>query len=69
VQGHYGYFGITGNFRTVAGYFLQVKRAWHKWLNRRSRGNLMTWELFVRMLERYPLPNPRIVHQYAGANP
>jgi len=65
VRGHYGYFGITGNYRTLAGYFLQVKRAWHKWLNRRSRGNQLPWELFVKLLERYPVPNPRIVHQYA----
>jgi RNA-directed DNA polymerase len=69
VQGHYAYFGITGNYRTLAGFLLQVKRSWHKWLSRRSRGNQMPWELFARMLEHYPLPSPRIVHQYAGANP
>jgi group II intron reverse transcriptase/maturase len=69
MQGHYGYFGITGNYRAVAGFFLQVKRSWHKWLNRRSRGNQLPWELFVKLLERYPLPNPRVVHQYAGAKP
>jgi RNA-directed DNA polymerase len=69
VQGHYAYFGITGNYRTLAGYLLQVKRSWHKWLSRRSRGNQIPWELFTKLLEHYPLPNPRIVHQYAGANP
>lgn len=67
VRGHYGYFGITGNFRTIAGYLLHVERAWHKWLNRRSRGNQLPWELFLKLLERYPLPSPRIVHQYANA--
>ena len=69
MQGHYGYFGITGNYRALAGFFLQVKQSWHKWLNRRSRGNQLPWELFMKLLERDPLPNPRIVHQYAGANP
>jgi RNA-directed DNA polymerase len=69
VRGHYGYFGITGNYRSLEGYYLHVKRAWHKWLNRRSRGNQLPWDVFVKILERYPLPNPRIVHQYASAKP
>jgi group II intron reverse transcriptase/maturase len=65
IRGHYGYYGITFNMRSLESYYLQVKRAWHKWLNRRTRGNKFPWELFVKMLEKYPLPSPRIVHQFA----
>jgi RNA-directed DNA polymerase len=65
IQGHYGYYGITGNWDSLASYFHRVKRAWHKWLNRRTHGNKLPWDLFVKVLERYPLPSPRIVHQYA----
>lgn len=64
VQGHYGYYGVTFNMRGIKSFYEQVKRSWHKWLNRRSRDKDMPWERFERLLERYPLPMPRIVHQY-----
>lgn len=41
------------------------KRSWYKWLNRRSRDKQMPWPRFNRLLDRYPLPRPRIVHQYS----
>jgi RNA-directed DNA polymerase len=65
VQGHYGYYGVTFNMRGVKGFYEQVKRSWRKWLNRRSRDKDMPWERFNRLLERYPLPEPRIVHHYS----
>lgn len=65
LTGHYGFYGITGNFRSLKGFFEQAKRSWRKWLNRRSRGRDMPWERFNRLLARYPLPAPRIVHRYA----
>ncbi|MEW6663776.1 MAG: group II intron reverse transcriptase/maturase [Thermodesulfobacteriota bacterium] len=65
VQGHYGYYGVTFNMRGIKSFYEQVKRSWHKWLNRRSRDKDMPWERFNRLLERYPLPQPRIVHQYS----
>ena len=63
--GHYGFYGITFNTRSLWLFYEQVKRSWRKWLNRRSRKNDMPWERFNRLLERYPLPRPRIVHTYA----
>jgi group II intron reverse transcriptase/maturase len=65
LHGHYGYYGITGNIRSLKGYSRQTKRAWQKWLNRRSRQKDMPWDRFNRLLERYPLPSPKIVHQYS----
>jgi group II intron reverse transcriptase/maturase len=65
LMGHYGYYGITGNSRSLHGYYEQVKSSWRKWLNRRSRRLDMPWERFGRMLKRYPLPPPRIVHRYS----
>ncbi len=37
LQGHYGYYGITGNAPCLEQYHDAVKRLWHKWLNRRVR--------------------------------
>ena len=62
LQGHYAYYGITGNGRALACFLYEVRRLWRKWLNRRSWHGRMTWEKFVRLAERYPLPPPRVVH-------
>jgi group II intron reverse transcriptase/maturase len=62
MRGHYGYYGITGNMRQLANYAYESERIWRYWLNRRSRQRDMPWKRFVRILVRYPLPRPRIVH-------
>ena len=64
VRGHYAYYGITGNARALAWFLCAVHRAWRKWLDRRNRKREMTWERFNRLLKRYRLPPPRIVHSY-----
>ena len=60
LRGHYGYFGITGNFAALSRFLCEVKRVWRKWLQRRSREARMSWERMNRLLERVPLPQPRI---------
>jgi retron-type reverse transcriptase len=35
------------------------------WLNRRNRNNEMNWDVFNKLLKKYPLPRPRIVHSFA----
>lgn len=66
LQGHYGYYGITGNFRGIHRFYEGVKRVWWKWLNRRSRRAEMPWERMTKLLERHPLPLPKIVHPYSA---
>jgi RNA-directed DNA polymerase len=63
LRGHSGYYGITGNSKSLGSMLHWVKRSWRKWLSRRSRTSRLTWERFNLLLERYPLPNPRICHQ------
>jgi RNA-directed DNA polymerase len=62
LRGHYGYFGITGNATALSRYLYEVTRLWQKWLDRRSGRGTMPWSRFERLLERYPLPAPRVVH-------
>jgi len=66
--GHYSYYGITGNARSLGNFLYQVWWVWRKWLNRRSRGNHMPWEKFNLLLKRYPLPPVRVVHSVYAAN-
>ena len=71
LQGHYAYYGITGNVRALSRLLHEVERAWRYWLNRRSARAKMVWERFRRLLQRYPLPPIRIVHSVyrIAANP
>src|SRR5262249_41560678 len=61
LQGHYAYYGITGNSRALSSFQYWALRLWHKWLRRRSN-RPRTWEQTVEMLKRFPLPAPRAVH-------
>ena len=64
LKGHFAYFGISGNYQRLAAVVEQTRRLWRKWLSRRSWTGYVTWEQFLRLVERYPLPKPRIVHRY-----
>jgi group II intron reverse transcriptase/maturase len=59
IEGHYGYYGITGNFPALAQVFYAVKRIWRKALARRSQQRL-PWSKMQRIWERFPLPSPHI---------
>jgi RNA-directed DNA polymerase len=64
LRGHFGYFGITGNFEAIARFFRATTEVWRKWLNRRSQRASMPWPKMQRLLERYPLPRPRIMRPF-----
>jgi RNA-directed DNA polymerase len=64
VRGHYAYYGITGNSRKLAEFLNAVERAWRRWLARRNSRRDLAWDRFRRLLQRYGLPQPRIVHSY-----
>ena len=65
LKGYYAYFGISGNYERLATLPYQVARIWRKWLSRRSNERSMPWAAFTRILQLFPLPQPRIVHRYA----
>ncbi len=62
LQGHCGYYGITGNSQTLVRFRNELGRRWHRWLNRRSQRSRMTWETFNKLLARDPLPSAKCVH-------
>ena len=62
LRGHDAYYGITSNYRALAALRPRVERIWRKWLSRRSRKARINWEKMARILDRYPLPTPRIHH-------
>jgi group II intron reverse transcriptase/maturase len=55
LRGHYAYYGVTGNSEALSRFRWEVERRWRKWLDRRNRERTMTWPVFQRLLQRYPL--------------
>lgn len=64
LKGHYSYYGITGNFRSLKEFHHQVRRIWKRWLCRRSwKGRRLNWARYAEMLEQhYPLTEPTVIH-------
>jgi len=60
LRGHYQYYGRPTNSRSLLKFYRGVVRIWKKWLNRRTRGNSLTWERYTELLRRHPLLLPRI---------
>ena len=61
LRGHFNYFGVNGNLRSLRCLLYHAKRAWFKWLRRRSQRGRLNWERFADLLGAYPLPRPRVV--------
>src|SRR6516162_5622230 len=46
LRGHYAYYGIAGNFRSLQKLHRAVQRYWHKMLCSRSWAGRITWDMF-----------------------
>lgn len=64
VRGHYGYFGMSGNFARLRRFGHEVTRTWKRWLARRGAQRPFYWDQMNVLLQQLPLPKARIVHRY-----
>ena len=62
LRGHYNYYGISSNSRSIQAYYYQTMRLTFKWINRRSQKQSFNWTQFTEYLKLYPLPKPALVH-------
>jgi group II intron reverse transcriptase/maturase len=69
LRGHYQYYGRPTNYRSLWRYYRLVRRLWHKWLRRRTRGKRLDWDTFQQLLQRHPLLLPRICHAASTGSP
>jgi RNA-directed DNA polymerase len=60
LSGHFRYYGVSENYRSIQRFYFLTIRLVMKWLNRRSQKMSMNWEQFQNYLRRYQLPKPRI---------
>jgi hypothetical protein len=64
--GHWNYYGIIGNSKSLNRYCHETSRILFKWLNRRSQRRSYTWKAFNRLLQRFKVPPPRVVEGAGG---
>jgi group II intron reverse transcriptase/maturase len=62
--GHYAYYGIGGNYRSLNKLYRLVRRLWRKALSSRSQKSYVNWEAFERIVERFPIQPPMIRLSY-----
>ncbi len=60
LRGHFAYYGVTDNSKSIRNFAYQVLLILFKWLNRRGKRGCYTWEKFNKLLKLFPLPKPRI---------
>jgi RNA-directed DNA polymerase len=61
LRGHYQYFGVNGNSRSLQQVLHRTQRLWLKWLQRRSqRGDRLTWKRFGAYLKAHQLPQAQV---------
>jgi len=67
LMGHYQYYGVSFNHRSMGYFHFQTRRIWKYWLSRRSGKKHLSWESFARKTERHPLPQPRITKSFMNS--
>lgn len=61
LRGHYAYYGVAGNLRSLVKVYQVVERYWRKMLCSRSwAGRGLTWDAFHQIKERTPLLKPKL---------
>jgi RNA-directed DNA polymerase len=62
LKGHYNYYGVIGNSRSLNRFYRWAMACTFKWLNRRGgKRNSFTWDVFWRAVSRGLFHPPRIV--------
>ncbi len=64
LRGHFQYYGVSGNYRAIQNFYYYTLRLVYKWINRRSQKKSCNWETFNIYLSKYPLPKPKINHNF-----
>ena len=69
LKGHFGYYGITGNFDSLQQFRWGAIGIWRRWLARRGDPKGMPWERMHKLLDFFYIPEARVVHSIYAAKP
>jgi RNA-directed DNA polymerase len=64
LRGYYQYFGVRSNYKALEVVYEYAIKAWRRWLGRRHRDGYISCEKCEKILTTFPLPRPRIVHNF-----
>jgi hypothetical protein len=64
LRGHYAYYGVGGNFKSLFKIHRFAERYWHKMLSSRSQKSYITWERFKFLKQVFPLQRPKLFLPY-----
>ena len=64
LRGHYAYYGVGGNFKSLFMIYRYAERYWHKMLSSRSQKSYITWERFNSLKQVFPLQRPKLFVPY-----
>lgn len=59
LRGHFCYYGVPGNSRSISRFRYEVLKRWRRALSRRSQ-RYLTWDTFYKIVRRQPLPPSRL---------
>ena len=61
LRGHYAYYGVAGNIRSLRKVYRVVERYWFRMLRSRSwAAGRLTWDVFNQIKQRTPLLQPKL---------
>ncbi len=60
LRGHYAYYGLGGNMRSLERFYYAAGKYWHKVLSSRSWKGYIPWDKFQKMKQTYPLRRPKL---------
>lgn len=60
LRGHYNYYGLGGNHRSLWAIYRMTEKQWFKMLCSRCRKSNLTWEKFKKLKEYNPLQLPKL---------
>jgi len=66
VNGHYRYYAVPRNYRSLNTFRYELIRSWYRTLLRRSQRSRITWKRMDQLVRRW-LPAPRILHPHPEA--
>ncbi len=61
LRGYYNYYGVCGNYASLAEFFGWAMRILKKWLDRRSQRRSYNWTGYKEVLKHFRVERPRIV--------
>ncbi len=64
LRGYYNYYGIRGNYESLADFYYHVKRMVFRQLNRRSQRRSYHWQGFAELIKVFHLQKPRLCHSF-----